>query len=96
MTPPKNKRVLRIEHVALQLNRCGLDKLLVEFARHADRSRFDLRFISITGLCGLGDEIERCSLAGDRNGQTARLTTRYGAENGAPSSPMGCRCGSHA
>lgn len=40
------KRV-RIVHVVLQLDTGGMEKLLVEFARHADRSRFELRFIRL-------------------------------------------------
>jgi glycosyltransferase involved in cell wall biosynthesis len=56
----KKKSVLRVAHVALQLERGGLEKLLVEFARHADRSRFDLRFISLSTRGTLAQEIEAC------------------------------------
>jgi glycosyltransferase involved in cell wall biosynthesis len=49
-------RRLRVAHVAHGLDVGGLEKLLVEFARHADRERFELRFFS------LGD---RGALAGD-------------------------------
>ena len=37
-------RTMRIAHVSLQLETGGMEKLLVEFARHADRSRFALHF----------------------------------------------------
>jgi glycosyltransferase involved in cell wall biosynthesis len=36
----------------------GQEKLLVEFARHADRSRFDLHFISLGGRGPLADALE--------------------------------------
>ena len=36
----------------------GLEKLLVEFARHADRARFDLRFVTLGDRGHLADEIE--------------------------------------
>jgi glycosyltransferase involved in cell wall biosynthesis len=35
-----------------------MEKLLVEFARHADRSRFDLRFVSMTSRGRFADDIE--------------------------------------
>src|SRR5687768_1351120 len=55
-----SKSVLRVVHVALQLDTGGLEKLLVEFARHADRNRYDSRFISITGRGSVAEEIEAC------------------------------------
>lgn len=36
----------------------GQEKLLVEFARHADRDRFDLRFVSLSGPGELARQIE--------------------------------------
>src|SRR5262245_15624197 len=51
---------IHIAHVALQLQTGGLEKLLVEFARHADRQRFDLRFLSLGGRGSVADEIEAC------------------------------------
>lgn len=45
--PSRNK--ITVVHVVLQLQTGGMEKLLVEFARHADRSRFDLRFVSMSG-----------------------------------------------
>jgi glycosyltransferase involved in cell wall biosynthesis len=38
----------------------GLEKLLVECARHTDRTRFDLTFISLSGRGAPADEIEAC------------------------------------
>lgn len=49
---------LRVVHVVLQLDTGGMEKLLVEFARHADRSRFDLRFVSLTGRGHVAGELE--------------------------------------
>jgi glycosyltransferase involved in cell wall biosynthesis len=37
-----------------------MEKLLVEFARHADRDRFDLRFVCIGARGAVADEIESC------------------------------------
>jgi len=54
------ERRLRVIHVAPSLDMGGLEKLLVELARHADRRRFTLRFVSL-GLRGvLADDIEAC------------------------------------
>jgi glycosyltransferase involved in cell wall biosynthesis len=52
-------RRLRVAHVTLGLDMGGLEKMLVEFARHADREHFDLRFISLTTRGELCDEIEK-------------------------------------
>ena len=49
---------LRIAHITLGLDMGGLEKLLVEFARHADRERFELYFVSLTTRGPLADEIE--------------------------------------
>lgn len=51
---------LRVVHVAGQLEMGGMEKLLVEFARHADRDRFSLMFISLSGRSRIADEIEAC------------------------------------
>jgi glycosyltransferase involved in cell wall biosynthesis len=51
---------LRVAHVALQLDMGGMEKLLVEFARHTDREKVDLRFVSLNGRGGLADDIEAC------------------------------------
>jgi glycosyltransferase involved in cell wall biosynthesis len=53
-------RRLRVIHLNVSLHMGGAEKLLVEFAKHADRQRFDLRFVTL-GRCGhLADEIEAC------------------------------------
>jgi sugar transferase (PEP-CTERM/EpsH1 system associated) len=49
---------LRVAHVSWGLNVGGLEKLLVEFARHADRARFDLHFVSLTTRGTLADDLE--------------------------------------
>ena len=36
----------------------GLEKLLVEFARHTDREQFELKFVSFSGRGALADDIE--------------------------------------
>lgn len=54
------RRRLRVVHVTPGLDVGGLEKLLVEFARHADRARFSLRFVSLGGRGVLADEIEEC------------------------------------
>lgn len=51
---------LNIVHVALGLGTGGLEKLLVEFARHADRDRFGLRFVALGGRGHPASEIEAC------------------------------------
>jgi glycosyltransferase involved in cell wall biosynthesis len=53
-------RRLRLAHITLGLDVGGLEKLLVEFARHADRSRFDLHFVSLTTRGALASDIEAC------------------------------------
>ena len=49
---------IRVAHVVQQLNTGGMEKLLVEFARHADRRRFDLRFVSLAGRGSVADDLE--------------------------------------
>jgi glycosyltransferase involved in cell wall biosynthesis len=44
----------------LQLNTGGMEKLLVEFARHADRQKFALRFLSLTGRGSVAADLEAC------------------------------------
>lgn len=51
---------LRVVHVTQGLDVGGLEKLLVEFARHADRDRLDLRFVSLGTRGALANEIEGC------------------------------------
>src|SRR5258706_14657228 len=51
-------KVCRVVHVVQQLDTGGMEKLLVEFARHADRSRFELRFLCLGARGVIADEIE--------------------------------------
>jgi glycosyltransferase involved in cell wall biosynthesis len=48
-----------VVHVTLSLEVGGLEKLLVEFARHTDRSRFLLHFVVMGDRGILADDIER-------------------------------------
>ncbi len=48
----------RVAHVTLGLDVGGQEKLLVEFARCADRNRFDLHFVSLGGRGLLADDLE--------------------------------------
>lgn len=54
------RRTLRVVHVAGQLDVGGMEKLLVEFARHADRERFALTFISLSSRGAVAKQIEAC------------------------------------
>jgi glycosyltransferase involved in cell wall biosynthesis len=49
---------LRVAHVTLSLDMGGQEKLLVEFARHADPARFALTIVSLTGRGTLADTLE--------------------------------------
>ncbi len=51
-------RRLRVAHITLGLEVGGQEKLLVEFARHANREQFDLQFISLSSKGSLGRQIE--------------------------------------
>jgi glycosyltransferase involved in cell wall biosynthesis len=53
-------RRIRAVHVTLGLQVGGQEKLLVDFARHADRSRVDLHFVSLTGRGALAADLEAC------------------------------------
>ena len=53
------KRPLKVVHVTLGLEVGGQEKLLVEMARHADRSRFDLHVVSLTGAAPLPPTLRR-------------------------------------
>ena len=48
----------RVAHITLGLATGGQEKLLVEFARRADREQFDLVFVSLTDRGKLADTIE--------------------------------------
>jgi glycosyltransferase involved in cell wall biosynthesis len=56
----RNERRLRVVHVAQQLQIGGMEKLLVEFARHANRDQFELQFLSLSGRGGVAEEIAAC------------------------------------
>ncbi|HZY84656.1 MAG TPA: glycosyltransferase [Gemmataceae bacterium] len=49
---------LRVAHVTLGLDVGGQEKLLVEFARHADREGFELVFVSLTGRGQLAADLD--------------------------------------
>jgi sugar transferase (PEP-CTERM/EpsH1 system associated) len=48
----------RVTHISLGTNVGGMEQLLVQFARLADRARFELAFISLEGLGTLAPEIQ--------------------------------------
>jgi glycosyltransferase involved in cell wall biosynthesis len=48
-----------IIHVSVGLNVGGMENLLVQFARYADRSRFDLKFVSLTVGGRAAEQIEQ-------------------------------------
>lgn len=54
------QRPIRVAHIALQLETGGMERLLTEFARHADRSRFALRFVALGNRGPVADELESC------------------------------------
>src|SRR3954452_6647797 len=67
---------LRVAHVTLGLDVGGQERLLVEFARHADRGRFDLRFVSLSGRGRLADDIEARGWPVAARGEPAGLRPR--------------------
>jgi glycosyltransferase involved in cell wall biosynthesis len=79
------ERRLRVVHVTPGLDMGGLEKLLVEFARHADRRRFALRFVTLGGRGALAGDIESCGWPvtalgepdGLRPGLVLRLARRF-------------------
>ena len=50
--------LIGVAHVTLGLEMGGMEKLLVEFARHADRERYKLHFVCLEGRGKLADEVE--------------------------------------
>jgi glycosyltransferase involved in cell wall biosynthesis len=52
------RRPIRVAHVAAQLDTGGMERLLVEFARHADRERFHLHFVSLGERGNVAGELE--------------------------------------
>lgn len=81
-------RRLRVAHVSLGLDTGGQEKLLVEFARHADHDRFDLTVVSLTTRGVLADAIESTGARvvalnerpGLRPGMVLRLARRFRAD----------------
>lgn len=57
-SPAAGAAPVRVAHVSESLDLGGLEKLLVEFARHADRGRFDLRFVTLGARGDLAGEVE--------------------------------------
>jgi len=55
---PSNPTKLRVAHVALQLETGGLERLLIEHARHIDHDAFDLHFVSIGTRGPIADDLE--------------------------------------
>ncbi len=51
---------LRVVHVVSQLATGGMERLLVDFARHADRGAVDLHFVTLHGRGRFADDIEDC------------------------------------
>lgn len=85
---PSSAALTRIAHVALQLDTGGLERMLVSFAKRADRARFELRFISLTTRGRMADEIEDCgwgvtalnARSGLRPGLVLRLANLFRSE----------------
>lgn len=69
-----NMSRLRVIHVSLGLGVGGMEKLLVEFARHADRKRFDLQFVSLTAGGEAAEQIERLGWQVTALGQQSGIT----------------------
>ncbi len=51
---------IRVAHVALQLETGGMERLLAEYARHADRRRVSLHFVALTKRGRVADDIASC------------------------------------
>jgi glycosyltransferase involved in cell wall biosynthesis len=89
LVKPASRDLIRVAHVVLQLRMGGLEKLLVEFARHADRERFALHFVSLGGRDVLADELEAAGWpvtaleepAGFRPGLVLRLARLFRREH---------------
>jgi len=56
--PLASPEPLGVAHLAFSLQTGGMERLLVEFARHADRQRFQLHFFSLTDRGPPADDIE--------------------------------------
>jgi glycosyltransferase involved in cell wall biosynthesis len=60
-----SQRTARIAHVSMTLRTGGLERLLVDFARHADRRRFDLSFIALTDAAQPAEDLRALGLPVD-------------------------------
>ena len=56
--PLSGRKVIEVAHVAFSLRTGGMERLLVEFAKRADRERFRLSFYSLTDRGTPADDIE--------------------------------------
>ncbi len=50
--------MIRVAHIALQLETGGLERLLIEHARHVDRREIELRFIALGQRGSVANELE--------------------------------------
>lgn len=66
-------RRLRVVHLSQGLDVGGQEKLLVEFARHVDRDRFDLTFVSLGDKGVVSQEIESLGWPVEALGQATGL-----------------------
>jgi glycosyltransferase involved in cell wall biosynthesis len=60
MSSDRSPQRVRVTHVVGQLHTGGMERLLVEFARHADRDRFELRFLCLDASGPVADDIAEC------------------------------------
>ncbi len=63
----------QVVHVSFGLDIGGQEKLLIEFARHADHRRFKLTFVSLGGRGVVADDLESCGCAVVALGQPSGL-----------------------
>ena len=56
--PPPGRGAVRVVHLCLGLQMGGMEKLLVELARHANRQRLDLHFVTMTTKGSAAAQIE--------------------------------------
>lgn len=68
------KRPFRVCHVSLSLETGGLERLISDLAHHADRKRFDYRFLALKTLGRFGDEIAQLGYPVDRCPSTNSLS----------------------
>ena len=73
MLPSLRESIVRVVHVTFGLEVGGQEKLLVEMARHADRGRFDLTFVSLGDRGALAGELESCEASVIAMGQPSGL-----------------------